>query len=72
MSAILREGLKNNEKLQIQRPVKKKHKLVSKIPSSRVILLKLMMEWKLLEQQVDRAHGAEKKKTGSSSTQILG
>ncbi len=28
---------------------------VSKIPSYRVILLKLMMEWKLLEQRVDRA-----------------
>ncbi len=34
---------------------KKKHKLVSKIPSYQVILLKLMMEWKLLEQRVDRA-----------------
>ncbi len=48
------------------------HKLVSQIPSYRVILLKLMMEWKLLEPRVDRAHGAQKKKTASSSPQILG
>ncbi len=34
---------------------KKKHKLVSKIPRYQVILLKLTMEWKLLEQQVDSA-----------------
>ncbi len=34
---------------------KKPHKIVSKIPSYRVILLKLMMKWKLLEQPVDRA-----------------
>ncbi len=33
----------------------KKKTQVSTIPSYRVILLKLMMEWKLLEQRVDRA-----------------
>ncbi len=38
----------------------KKHKLVSKIPSYQVILVKLMTEWKLLEQQVNRTHGADK------------
>ncbi len=52
MSAILRERGSKNEKLQIWRTEKK---LVSKILSYRVILLKLMMKWKLLEQRVDRA-----------------
>ncbi len=37
------------------------HKLVSQISSYRVILLKLMKDWKLLEPRVDRAHGAQKK-----------
>ncbi len=47
MSAILREkGSKYEEQ-------KKKHKLVIS-HSYRVILLKRMMEWKLLEQRVDR------------------
>ncbi len=64
MLAILRERGSTIEKLQIQR-TGKKHKLVSKIPSYRVILLKVMMEWKLLEERVDRAHRAEK-------TQVLG
>ncbi len=80
MSAILRERGSKNEKLQIWR-TEKKHKLVSKIPSYRVIFLKLMMKWKLLEQRVDRAQQStfysaqsrkKNKKTASLSTQILG
>ncbi len=46
----------------------KKHKLVSKIPGYHVILLKLMMEWKW----TGHVEQKKKKKTGSSSTQILG
>ncbi len=46
----------NNSKYEEQ-----KKKLVSKIPSYQVILLKLMMEWKLLEQRVDSAHQKKKK-----------
>ncbi len=47
MSAILREGLKYGEQ--------EKQTQVSMIPSYWVILLNLMMEWKLLDQRVDRA-----------------
>ncbi len=57
-----------------------KYEEVSTIPSYRVILLKLMMEGKLLEQRVDRAQQStfysvqnikKLRKTASSSTQIL-
>ncbi len=76
MSAILRERGSKNENLQIERTEK-----VSKIPSYRVIWLKLMMEWKLLEQRVacTEVHflfcaeqkTKKEKKSASSSTQIL-
>ncbi len=62
MSAILRERAQKMKNSKY-----KKHKLVSKIPSYRVISLKLTMEWKLLEQ-----HMEHKKHTASSSPQIWG
>ncbi len=47
-----REGLKKRKTQNLKNRKKTK---VSKIPRYRIILLKLMMEWKLLEQRVDRS-----------------
>ncbi len=53
MSAILREGGSKKEKLKNTKNREEKK-------SYWVILLKGMMEWKLLEERVDRANGAGK------------